>query len=255
MPGTGSRVAGRWVHSWLQDRFKQLLHTRWLVCAGSPDSQLLRKGGRRRICSKWVPFPPLIWLHPDLMNNPRTHQLPGLCLRECRVYDLSNQVHRQNHFHEHCMVFANNDLIFSFSLPIFFYQQISDKLEVFSSLNYCPGLNLWGHFWWFSRLSFSMDSMLHVVWSFGDLRLSFSMDSMLHVVWSFGDCMELPFFSCLFHLCAFWCNVSNKSLTPAFTLWWPYSSFSSLFYPLLILRIFSGSFSLWGINTGDGALL
>lgn len=191
MPGTGSRVAGRWVHSWLQDLFKQLLHTRQLVCAGSQDSQLLRKGGRR-ICSKWVPFPPLIWLHPDLMNNPRTRQLPGLCLCECRVYDLSNQVHLQNHFREHCMVFANNDLILPFSLPIFFYQQISDKLEVFSSLNYYPGLTLWGYFWWF-------------------LCLSFSMDSMLHVVWSFGDCMELPFF----HVCFIYMHFDVMCLTKA----------------------------------------
>lgn len=236
MPGTGSRAAGRWVHSWLQYWFRQLLHTRRLVCAGSPDSQLFRKGGRRRICSKWVPFPPLIWLHPDLTNDPRTHQLPGLCLCECRVHDLSNQVHLPNHFCEHCMVFADSDLICPFSLPIFFYQQIWDKLEVFSSLNYGPGLNLWGRFWWF-------------------LHLSFSMDSVLHVVRSFGDCMGLPFlFSYLFHLCAFWFTVSNKSLTPAFTLGWPYSSFSSLFYPLLISRTFSGFLSPWGVNRGDGAL-
>lgn len=40
------------------------------------------------------------------------------------------------------MVFADSDLIRPFSLPIFFYQQIWDKLEVFSSLNYGPGLNL-----------------------------------------------------------------------------------------------------------------
>ena len=242
MPGMGSRAAGRWVHPWLQYWFRQLLHSRRLVCAGSPDSQLFRKGGRRRICSKWVPFPPLIWVHPDLMNNPRTHQLPGLCLCECRVHNLSNQIHLQNHFHEHCTVFANNDLIRPFSLPIFFFFCLSffiskSGISWKCSVPYCPGLDLWGRFWWFLRLSFSMDSMLHVV------------------VRSFGGCMELPFFSYLFHLRAFWFNVSNKSLTPAFTLWWPYSLFSSLFYSLLISRTFSGFLSPWGVNTGEGALL
>ena len=42
-------------------------------CAGPPDSQHLGKRGKRRIYSKWTPFPLLIRLHPDLMNNPRMH--------------------------------------------------------------------------------------------------------------------------------------------------------------------------------------
>lgn len=61
-----------------------------------------------------------------------------------------------------------------FPLPVLFLHQIWEKLKVFNSLHHSPGLNLQGSFWLLLCLSFSIDSVLHIVWScWGYMELSF----------------------------------------------------------------------------------